>query len=116
MAKAYLPYNPFDDPARYIYQSGEPTDSIPQSVKLLASSGGFKYGHYKEVQNLIQFLNASPTAWQAVDETAKRLRAEGYIELIELEDGWDLYPNGKFYVIRGGSSIIAFNLPKNKPE
>lgn len=131
----YPPYSPKHDMQRYNYTNGPleklkfpPKDDSEAMfdgsyanprfppVKLLASSGGFKYGKYKEVQDLISFLSASPTAWQAVDETAKRLEAAGYIKLIETENRWDLQPGGKHFVIRGGSSIIAFTLPTGKPD
>lgn len=132
----YPPYSPNHDPMQYYYANGpteknkpkrsdadalfdsdyESSQSRSQRVKLLSSSGGFKYGHYKEVQDLISFLSASPTAWQAVDETAKRLETEGYTELNETENHWDLKPGGKHFVIRGGSSIIAFILPTGKPD
>lgn len=135
----YPPYSPFNDPARYLYeprklplpqkpQSNDPESMFDpdweppynplsqQRVKLLPSSGGFRYGNYKEVQDLISFLSASPTAWQAVDETVKRLEIGGYTNLSETENHWNLKPGGKYYVIRGGSSIIAFMLPTGKPD
>lgn len=115
----YPRYSPSHDPANYFYESSQGVDpNVPfkQRVRLLHSSVGFKYGNYQEVKDLINFLKASPTAWQAVDQTVKRLQAAGYTELSELDDNWNIKPGSKHYVIRGGSSIIAFNLSTGKPD
>ena len=59
------------------------------------------------VNELIDFIKASPSAHHTVDSVKRALLAEGYTELCEsnpeaFSDG------GKHFVIRGGSSIIAF--------
>ena len=59
------------------------------------------------VNELIDFIKASPSAHHTVDSVKRVLLAEGYTELCEsnpeaFSDG------GKHFVIRGGSSIIAF--------
>ena len=59
------------------------------------------------VNELIDFIKASPSAHHTVDSVKHALLAEGYTELCEsnpeaFSDG------GKHFVIRGGSSIIAF--------
>lgn len=113
--KKYPPYSPFTDPENYLYSVQSRTQHA-QCVKLLPSSDGFNYGHYQEVQDLLAFINASPTAWQAVDETIKRLKAEGYSEIREVDAQWDLQAEGKYFVVRGGSSIIAFHLCSEKPQ
>ncbi len=59
------------------------------------------------VQDLMTFLEDSPTAWHAVEETKKRLTSDGFGELKE-NVAWDLTPGGKYFVTRNGSSIIAF--------
>ena len=60
---------------------------------------------------LFDFIKSSPTAYHAIDTVKRRLLSEGFSELYEA-DLWELQPFGKYFVIRGGSSIIAFvNLP-----
>ena len=59
------------------------------------------------VSGLIDFINASPTPYHAVANIKKRLLAEGFSELYENER-FELTLGGKYFVIRGGTSIIAF--------
>lgn len=61
-------------------------------------------------EDLLDFLQASPTAFQAVDQVRKRLTEAGYRELYEGSD-WDLQPNGLYFVLRNESSILAFRTP-----
>ena len=61
-------------------------------------------------RSLLNFIAASPTAWHAAENLAKRLRGEGYTELLEREE-WTVQPGGRYFVRRGGSSVIAFRLP-----
>ncbi|WP_298446846.1 M18 family aminopeptidase [uncultured Marinobacter sp.] len=63
-------------------------------------------------KDLLKFLNASPTPWHAVATMKKRLDAAGFKELDEKED-WSLDENCSYYVIRNGSSIVAFRTGTN---
>lgn len=63
----------------------------------------------QQAQDLLQFIDASPSPWHAVDTVTGRLQASGFVELDERER-WELLPGGRYFVIRGGSSIIAFVL------
>lgn len=56
---------------------------------------------------LFDFLDKSKTAYHAVDNIAKALCEAGYVRLYE-NDVWELASGGKYFVIRDGSSIIAF--------
>jgi aspartyl aminopeptidase len=58
---------------------------------------------------LIDFIAASPTPWHAVASIEARLRANGYARLDE-GDRWQLVPQGRYYAVRGGGSLIAFVL------
>ena len=58
-------------------------------------------------QDLLNFIDASPSPWHAVATCEARLQAAGYTCLNEL-DRWQLSAGGSYYVVRGGSSIIAF--------
>ncbi|KJV05201.1 M18 family aminopeptidase [Methylocucumis oryzae] len=68
---------------------------------------------HQYVEQLLAFIDASPSPWHAADTIAQQLQASGYTELNEQEP-WVLSPGGRYYVIRGGSSIIAF-VPGNQP-
>ena len=66
----------------------------------------------KHVNGLFDFIKNSPSAYHAVDSVKKMLDAEGYTELYEC-DRWKLAVDGKYYVIRNGTSIIAFRTVRN---
>ncbi|NGX57990.1 MAG: putative M18 family aminopeptidase 2 [Chlamydiae bacterium] len=65
--------------------------------------------------DFVRFLESSPTAWQATDHAAERLLDSGFTELHE-GNFWSLEPEGKYFVIRNGSSLCAFILPKENTE
>ena len=67
------------------------------------------------IRELSEFLTESPGCYHAVTALRRRLDAAGFTELKESER-WTLAPDGKYYVIRGGSSILSFKLPADKPE
>lgn len=69
----------------------------------------------KTIEHLLGFLDASPTAWHAVANCVQELMEEGFSELKEGEQ-WQLKPKGRHFVIRNGSSICAFVLPKRLPK
>ena len=60
---------------------------------------------------MLDFISASPTCFHAIANTAARLTAAGYTPLSEGER-WTLHPGDRRFVIRGGSSIIAFRVPQ----
>ena len=61
------------------------------------------------VQDLLEYIDASPTPFHAVAETVTRLDAHGYRALDESEP-WDVSSGDKVYVVRGGGSIAAFHV------
>lgn len=62
-------------------------------------------------QELFDFIKSSPTAYHTVDSVKRVLVKNGFSELYE-SDVWQLAPHGKYFVIRNGTSIIAFvNIP-----
>ncbi|XP_059640071.1 probable aspartyl aminopeptidase [Cornus florida] len=61
--------------------------------------------------DLIDFLNASPTAFHAVDEAKKRLTSAGYEQISERRD-WNLQTGKKYFFTRNHSTIIAFAIGK----
>lgn len=60
-------------------------------------------------KKLIRFLNDSPTPFHAVRVMAGLLESHGYRKLVEA-DKWRLKKGGAYYVVKGGSSLIAFRL------
>jgi aspartyl aminopeptidase len=60
-----------------------------------------------QAQDLLDFIDVSPSPWHAVAECERRLQAAGFSRLEESER-WTLAPGGRHYTVRGGSSIIAF--------
>ncbi len=57
--------------------------------------------------DLINFIDDSPSPWHAVNSVEQRLLAQGFTQLRESER-WSLNAGGRYYVIRSGSSIMAF--------
>ncbi len=64
-------------------------------------------------KNLFKFIKKSPTAYHTVDTVKARLLSAGYRELNEGDD-WELEDDGKYFVVRNESSIIAFNMTAEK--
>ncbi len=60
-----------------------------------------------DIKGLFDFIKRSPTAYHATEAVRQRLLGEGYVELYE-SDPWTLREGGKYFVTRGGSSLIAF--------
>ena len=65
----------------------------------------------QHVQNLLDFIDASPSPWHAVETVEKTLSAQQFEKLLETQT-WSLKANGRYYVIRDDSSIIAFIVGK----
>ena len=66
-------------------------------------------------QGLLDFIQESPTCYHAVESAKKRLEEAGFVALCEKED-YELQAQGKYYVVRNDSSIIAFVLPEKKAK
>ena len=69
----------------------------------------------KLLADLAQFIQESPSGYHAVRSIRRRLDAAGFSELEESSE-WKLAPGQSGYVIRNGSSIIAFRLPEDRIE
>lgn len=62
-----------------------------------------------QAQDLLNFIDASPSPWHAVNTVEQRLLSQGFTQLHETQ-AWQIKPAGRYYVIRGGAAIIAFTL------
>lgn len=63
------------------------------------------------IQKLFDFIDESPTAFQAVENIKKSLVKEGFEELDEGRK-WALQAGHRYFVTRNASSLISFALPK----
>lgn len=59
------------------------------------------------IEDLLQFIDASPSPWHAAFTAEQRLQVFGFQRLKE-SDAWSCLTGGRYYVVRGDSSIIAF--------
>ena len=68
----------------------------------------------ERVDDLLRFIDRSPTPYHAVAESASRLEAAGYRRLDE-GDAWSLAAGDRCYVVRAGGSIAAFEVGSAAP-
>jgi aspartyl aminopeptidase len=66
-------------------------------------------------RDLLDYIERSPSPFHAVQESARRLEDAGFKRLYEA-DAWQLAPGDRFYVVRDGSTIAAFELGTQAPE
>lgn len=65
---------------------------------------------YKELANeVLSFIQKSPSCFHAIQEMKNILLAAGYKEVRECE-AWNINKGGKYFTTRNGSSIIAFHI------
>ena len=62
------------------------------------------------MQGLLEFIKKAPTAFHAVRECEEMLNEKGFIKLNE-NAKWNLELNGKYYITRNQSAVLAFTLP-----
>ena len=69
----------------------------------------------QHAEDLIRYIDHSPSPWHVVETTVQRLTAAGFEPLLE-GDSWSLQPQKGYFVCRGGSSLVAFRTGSAKPE
>jgi aspartyl aminopeptidase len=67
---------------------------------------------HQQIDSLLSFLDQGVSPWHAVASVKATLEAAGFKELLETDD-WPLEANQRYFVIRDGSSIIAFITANN---
>ncbi len=67
-----------------------------------------------DARALLDYIDASPSPWHAVDQAASMLEQGGFKRLRENE-AWHLTPGGCYYVVRDDSSLIAVRLGDGDP-
>ena len=64
-------------------------------------------------KQLLNFIENSPTAYQAVDSAQAILKQQGF-ERLGAQDAWALRSGQGYYTVQNGTSIIAFRMPAGK--
>ena len=67
-----------------------------------------------KLKAFVDFLNVAHSEYHAVAALETELKNAGYSRLSEGES-WRLVPGGKYYLIRGGSTLMAFRVPQQTP-
>lgn len=67
------------------------------------------------VYSLLDFIQASPSAYHAVQSVEGILKAKGFKEL-KFEEKWSILPHGRYYVTKNGTALIAFISGEDYPE
>ena len=67
-----------------------------------------------EIKALQNFLDNSHSSYHAVANLAAQLTEAGYTRLREKE-AWELVPGGKYFLVRGGTALMAFRIPEGEP-
>ena len=65
-------------------------------------------------RQLCDFITASPTSFHAVANMVAALDEAGFRCLRE-RDAWQVEPGGRYYVVRNGSSVVAFKVGESLP-
>lgn len=65
----------------------------------------------KCAEEMLEFIEKSPTAYHAVANVRTELESSGFAELKETES-WKLERGKDYYVMRNDSSLIAFRIPE----
>lgn len=68
----------------------------------------------QDVQQLLSFIDESPSPWHAVASIEAAIQAFQFVKLDEA-DIWQLQAGGRYYVIRDDSSIVLFVLGHKAP-
>ena len=68
-----------------------------------------------DISGLKAFLDASPSGYHATANLERLMLAESYTKLSEHDD-WELVPGGKYFMVRGGTTLIAFRIPYGDPK
>ena len=63
------------------------------------------------LEGLFSFIGQSPSPFHTIKTAAALLEDAGFMRLCEKES-WMLENGGKYYVVRNGSSVIAFQIPE----
>ncbi|MDE6387371.1 MAG: M18 family aminopeptidase [Lachnospiraceae bacterium] len=68
-----------------------------------------KHTQQQFAENVLQYLNDSPTAYHAVENAVRMLKDHAFQELKETKK-WSLHAGGRYFVVKNHSCIIAFTV------
>lgn len=71
--------------------------------------------YQKHAQQLLDFIEKSPSSFHVIENMKKELAAAGFCELKE-QEFWNLAAGGAYYVTRNGSALIAFRIPQKADD
>ena len=67
------------------------------------------------INGLMNYLDSAHSVFHAVEGLRNILESKGYTRLQE-SGKWELAAGGKYYLTRGGASIMAFRIPEGTPK
>lgn len=67
------------------------------------------------IDDMMRFLDASPVNFLAVDTICRRLETADFTRL-DQSSPWSLEPGGKYYVVKNGSAVFAFEVGTGLPS
>lgn len=69
-----------------------------------------------QISALLDFIQRSPSEYHVIENISAALSGAGYV-CLPARERWTIEPGGKYYTLRGGSSLIAFRIPaQGKPQ
>ena len=68
-----------------------------------------------DIKDFQNFLDTSYSAYHAAANLMQMLQDAGYHRLFEHES-WNLQRGGKYYLVRGGTTVLAFRVPIGTPN
>ena len=69
----------------------------------------------REAEQMLQFIEKSPSTYHVIENLKERLKAAGF-EALEERKAWKVEPGKGYFVVRNGSSMIAFRTPQEEPK
>lgn len=89
--------------------------SSPQGDEAARFKQATRENAEKYTKPFCDFLTDNPTVFHCVDAVKGQLKEAGWKELSE-RDAWKIEPQGKYFVERNGSALMAFSVGgKHKP-
>ncbi len=67
----------------------------------------------KLAEECLAFTDQGVSCYHVIENMEKKLEKKGFVRLEERE-AWEITKGGSYYVTRGGSSLIAFRVPKGE--
>ena len=69
----------------------------------------------KSMERFMSYLDSAHSVYHSVAGLAAQLEEAGYCRLQEGKD-WRLAAGGKYYMLRGGTALMAFRVPQGVPQ